>query len=118
MSVGQAIPDTTGRRQSSRLRLAISARLITTWGEYPVRLDNLSETGAHISRPKTEAFMRCVLKWLGHEAWGELVWMKGGYCGIRFDTPLPEDVVAATRARPAELPEGWKLPTPSRVRRI
>jgi hypothetical protein len=116
--VGQAIADTTGRRRAQRLRLAIDARLITTWGEYPVRLDNLSETGAHISRPKQDKFGRCVLKWLGFEAWGELVWMRGGYCGIRFEKPLPEDVVAATRAQPARLPESWKLPTPSRMRRV
>ena len=116
--MAQAIPNTTGRRRAPRLRLAIDARLITTWGEYPVRLDNLSETGAHISRPQHERFARCVLQWLGFEAWGEMVWVRGGYCGIRFDKPLPEDWVDATRARPAELPEGWKLPTPSRMRSV
>lgn len=116
--MGQALPETTGRRRAPRLRLAIDARLITTWGEYPVRLDNLSETGAHISRPQQDAFGRCVLKWLGFETWGEMVWVRGGYCGIHFDKPLPEDWVSATRATPAALPEGWKLPTPSRVRRI
>ena len=116
--MGQAIPETSGRRRAPRLRLAIDARLITTWGEYTVRLDNLSQSGAHVSRPKDEKFGPCVLKWLGFEALGELVWIRGGYCGIRFDKPLTEDWIAATRARPAELPEGWKLPTPSRVRRI
>lgn len=116
--MGQAIPSETGRRRAARLRLAIDARLITTWGEYPVRLDNLSDTGAHVSRPKSDAFGRCVLKWLDYETWGEMVWARGGYCGIRFDRPLPEDWVRTTRAMPAALPEGWKLPTPSRVRRI
>jgi hypothetical protein len=116
--VGQAIPDKAGRRRAARLRLAIDARLVTTWGEYPVRLDNLSETGAHVSRPKKDRFGPCVLQWLGYEALGEMVWMRGGYCGIRFDKPLPDEWVTATRAKPAQLPEGWKLPTPSRVRRI
>ena len=63
--MGQAILPEIGRRRSPRLRLAIDARLITTWGEYPVRLDNLSSTGAHVSRPQSEKFGRCVLKWLG-----------------------------------------------------
>jgi len=116
--VGQPEKSTTGRRATQRLRLAIDARMITTFGEYSVRLDNLSQTGAHVSRPKQEGFTRCVLKWLGFEAWGEMVWMRGGYCGIRFEKPLPADVVAETRARPAELPQGWKLPTPSKLRRI
>ncbi|MEO7551045.1 MAG: hypothetical protein ABIT09_07890 [Croceibacterium sp.] len=100
------------------MRLAIDARLITTHGDFPVRLDNLSGTGALVSRPKQDVFTACVLKWLGLEAWGQLVWMRGGYCGIRFDRPLPPEWVESTRAVPAELPEGWKLATPSRVRRI
>ena len=116
--MGQALPETIGRRLEPRLRLAIDARLITTWGEYPVRLDNLSRTGAHVSRPKQDAFTRCVLKWLRFEAWGEMVWLRGGYCGIRFDKALPYEWVSETRATPSALPEEWKLPTPSRVRRI
>ena len=116
--MGQALPGTVGRRRAPRLRLAIDARLITTHGEYLVRLDNLSATGAHISRPKQDEFTACVLKWLGFEAWGQMVWMRGGYCGVRFERPLPDAWVEATRAVPADLPEAWKLPTPSRVRRI
>jgi hypothetical protein len=118
MRVGQALPDNVGRRVAPRLRLAISARLITNFGEYPVRLDNLSATGAHISRPKDERFSRCVLKWLRFEAWGELVWLRGGYCGIRFEKPLPEVWVLETREHTPLLPEGWKLPVASRVRSI
>src|SRR5690349_17031905 len=112
------MPKATGRRHASRLRLAIDARLITTHGEYPVRLDNLSTSGAHISRPRQDQFTACVLKWLDHEAWGHMVWFRGGYCGIRFDPPIAEEVVMATRAVPAMLPDSWKLPVPSRVRRI
>lgn len=116
--MGQTIPGQTGRRQAQRLRLAIDARLITLQGEYPVRLDNLSETGAHVSRPKEETFTRCVLKWLGFEAWGQMVWHRGGYCGITFDKPISAQWVLETREHTPVLPEGWKLPTPSRVRRI
>ena len=47
-----------------------------------------------------------------------MVWVRGGYCGIRFDEVLPESWVSATRARPAALPEVWKLRSESRVRRI
>src|SRR6476646_6214583 len=98
-----------GRREHPRLRLAIDARLITTWGDYRVRLDNLSQAGAHISRPKDELFARCVLKWLQFEAWGSLVWRRGGYCGIRFDKPIPSQWIDASRAE-AKIPDGWKLP--------
>ena len=110
--------ENVGRRRAQRLRLAIDARLITLQGEYPVRLDNLSETGAHVSRPKQETFTRCVLKWLDFEAWGHMVWLRGGYCGITFDKRLPADWVLQTREHTPVLPEGWKLPVPSRVRRI
>lgn len=116
--MGQVIPDTTGRRQAQRLRLAIDARLITTFGESTVRLDNLSETGAHVSRPKADPAGPCVLRWLGFETFGEVLWLRGGYCGIRFDTPLPESWVMETRKHTPDVPEGWKLPAPSRVRRI
>lgn len=107
-----------GRRQHPRLRLAIEARLITTWGQYLVRLENLSLTGAHVSRPRTEKFGRCVLKWYEYETWGELVWMRGTYCGIRFDRELPEKLVIQTRSRATDIPEIWKLPTLSRLRSI
>ena len=116
--MGQSIPDLTGRRRAQRLRLAIEARLTTTFGDSRVRLENLSETGAHMTRPKEASTGQCLLRWLGFESFGEIVWLRGGYCGIRFDTPLPESWVMQTREHAPDVPEAWKLPTPSRVRRI
>jgi len=113
------MPDTNlGRRAHPRLRLAIGARLITHHGTYAVRLDNLSVTGAHLSRPNVEDFTGCVLRWLGFEALGEKVWQRGAYCGIRFDQPLPESWIAETRKQVPIIPDGWLLPVPSRVRRL
>lgn len=105
-----------GRRKHPRLRLGISARLITTGAEYAVRLDNLSATGAFLSGRRQQSFKRCVLKWLEYEAWGALVWGHGGYCGVCFESPLPEEWIANTREQSPHIPEEWKLPTSSRVR--
>lgn len=108
-----------GRRSSPRLRVILEGRLITHRGSYAVRIDNLSQTGAHLSRTRIDDdATRCVLQWLGHEALGEVVWVKGAYCGVRFDKPLPEQVVLDTREQYPDVPEVLKLPTPSRVRRI
>jgi hypothetical protein len=118
MIPNSSIDDKIGRREHPRLRLAIDARLITTGGEYPVRLDNLSQSGAHISRPRVDSFERCVLKWLDYEAWGTMVWARSGYCGVRFEPPLPDGWVLDTRNRTTTFPEGWKSPTPRRLRSI
>ena len=98
-----------GRRRQPRLRLGINARLITNLGQYPVRLDNLSRGGAHIWRARNEHFSKCLLRWLDFEAWADLVWDSGGYCGIRFEKPIPERWIMESREH-ACLPEDWKLP--------
>src|SRR5438132_437543 len=90
-------PDGIGRRQRPRLRLAINASLITTLGQYRVRLDNLSREGAHLWRPCSERFDRCLLRWLDFEAWGEVVWSREGHCGIRFEKPIPDRWVMESR---------------------
>ena len=118
MSAPRPQDTTHGRRQSSRLRLVLEGRLITHRGSYPVRIDNLSREGAHLSRARQDDFTRCVLQWLGHEAMGQAVWMKDGYCGVLFDKPLAEAVILATRGQFPDVPEALKLPTPSRVRRV
>lgn len=108
-----------GRRSISRLRLILEGRLITHRGSYAVRIDNLSQTGAHLSRTRIDDDApRCVLQWLGHEAMGEVMWVKGAYCGVKFDKPLSEHVVLETREQYPDVPEVLKLSTPSRVRRI
>src|SRR4051794_19507689 len=99
-----------GRRSFPRLRLEIPARLITHHGSYPTRLDNLSETGAHLSVARPERFTQCVPRWLSFEAMGKLVWMRAGYCGISFDRPLAEEWVYQTRTEAPNVPEGLKLP--------
>src|SRR5690349_572260 len=107
--------DDLGRRKLSRLRLSGAGRLISFHGSEGVRLDNLSLTGAHLSRRNSERFSECVLRWLEFEAMGREVWAKGPYCGVKFDKPISEDWLMETRRSMPDVPEGLKLPVPSRL---
>lgn len=112
----KSLEDNLGRRRSSRLRLAGPGRLIAHHGVEGVRLDNLSLTGAHLSRRSTEQFTECILRWLDFEAMGRVVWFDGHYCGMKFHSPLPEAWLVETRSQLPDVPECLKLPVPSRLR--
>jgi len=107
-----------GRRLSPRLRLIAKARLITRSGIASVTIDNISETGAHLTRPGAEPFTLCVLEWLGHELLGEMVWAQPGHCGIRFDSSLTADVILKIKQRFPEIAESSKLPVPDHTRTV
>jgi hypothetical protein len=38
-----------------------------------------------------------VLSWAQHEAFGKIVWVKDGLCGIAFDRPISAQSLVATR---------------------
>ena len=111
-------PKLRGRRSYPRLRLDCDARLISRHGTWPVRLHNLSSTGAHISCTTTEQPSWCVLKWLNYEAMADVVWVRGKFMGLQFDAPIPDDWVLGTRERAPDVPEASKLPVHRHLRTV
>lgn len=96
-----------GRRDRSRLRVRLPAKLETRIETSRVILADLSTTGARVlaedlPRIGTEA----VLHWDKYEAFGEVVWAEGVHCGIIFFDPIAEQDVLATR----ELDDAARLP--------
>jgi PilZ domain len=89
----------TGRRRHSRLRVCLTARLITLGGTLPITLLNLSFTGARISlgTASVQRGASAVLTWSGFEAFCKVAWVQGGHCGLDFDEPLRPDMLIATR---------------------
>ncbi|TCM17866.1 PilZ domain-containing protein [Novosphingobium sp. PhB165] len=87
-----------GRRGRSRLRVRLTARVITRTQTKPAVLADLSLTGARIA---TEAELKpgaeVVLEWGRFEAFGEVVWCRGQYCGIAFFDMIPTATLIATR---------------------
>lgn len=76
------------RRQASRFRLGMSARLITLERHLDVVLEDLSEGGAKITLPEPHTFPVCVLKWMDHHAFAEVRWMNGRVVGLQFPSPI------------------------------
>ncbi|WP_228242367.1 PilZ domain-containing protein [Porphyrobacter sp. GA68] len=96
--------DILHRRAHPRLRLGVEARLIGLDGTQDVILQDLSCTGAKLLLERAEHISQGVLRWMDFEAFGDVTWRKGRWCGIAFDELLPEDVLHATRqAAPALL---------------
>lgn len=87
-----------GRRGRSRLRVRLAARIITRTETKPAILADLSLTGAKVA---TEAMLKLggevVLEWGKFEAFGEVVWIRGQYCGISFFDMIAPAVLIATR---------------------
>jgi hypothetical protein len=90
---------TIGRRSQSRLRVFLPARLETLSGTKSVFLADLSTIGAKLSLPEDWCPSgTAVLSWTDHEALGRVVWVKGKWCGVYFEEPLPIQVLVGTRA--------------------
>jgi len=89
-----------GRRGRSRLRLRLPARLTTVSATTPVILLDLSLTGAKITAPQAaKTGQQCFVNWEGHEAFGTLVWVRSGMCGIAFDRAITPAQLIETRDR-------------------
>ena len=93
----------SGRRHFERLRLNIPARLTTFDGTFVVVLNNLSRTGAYLTRPRTDPISQGVLEWLGYEVFGDIIWHRLGHCGMQFEAAIDEEWVNRTRALSSNL---------------
>ena len=96
-------PSTRGRRRYGRLRLRLRAKLITIHGTTNGILVDLSLTGARVRVAKAvPGSGDAMLQWggqggEGHEAFGMIVWVHDGECGVLFDEPLPEAILLGMR---------------------
>jgi len=88
----------SGRRRHSRLRTRLPAQLMTLTDTWQVTMFDLSFFGARVA---IDGFVRpggeVVLCWSGFEAFANVAWCSGGYCGLVFEEPLPGKVLIATR---------------------
>ena len=87
-----------GKRITSRLRIRLTAKLISTIETLSVELCDLSYFGARLTcrtppLPGTEV----VLQWDRFEAFGVVVWSSPNSSGIRFYDPIEPSVLIATR---------------------
>jgi hypothetical protein len=92
------------RRAHARLRLGVMARLLTLEGEQWVTLVDLSQSGARVVLGNSGKVSGGLLRWLGYEAFGDLVWQFGDELALQFDEPIDAAWLIDTRRRaPAEL---------------
>ena len=87
-----------GRRSRNRLRARLPAKIVTLNGTSTTVLLDLSQTGARFrASDGMVSGQQAVLSWARFEAFGILVWVEGGLCGIAFEEPLGPDVLFETR---------------------
>lgn len=86
------------RRESSRLRLGIDARFEGLDGTQLVILHDLSATGAKVLLQYDRPISKGILIWMDYEAFGDLAWRRGRWCGIHFDEAISEEWLFNTRA--------------------
>ena len=95
-----AVPGTEAhRRQHARLRLGMPARLETLEGQQPVRLVDLSQSGAQVVLEHPHEVRRAVLCWLDFEAFGIVAWREDDHVGLEFEELVPMDQLFETRQR-------------------
>jgi len=87
------------RRESSRLRVRLPARLITLSAQQSGILLDLSLTGCRVqtSRQPFAVGTQVVLTWGPFEEFGEVVWTHQDISGIAFYDPLRPEALIATR---------------------
>lgn len=87
-----------GRRGRSRLRVRLKASLTTVSATSWVVLHDLSLTGARVSAPPTiRTGQECILAWASHEAFGAVVWVRAGLCGLVFEQMISPSLLIHTR---------------------
>jgi hypothetical protein len=96
------------RRQSERCRVFLTAKLVTTTDERPIKLRDLSETGALVEGEKVPEQGTDVVLMRGEfEVFARIAWSDGKRAGVQFDAPVPTgEIFAQVKAAP-------KAPTPA-----
>ena len=79
------------------MQLCIPARLVAFDGNQRIQLDDLSASGARVRLLKPQAVSAGTLKWLGFEAFVQVVWQEGLRCGLGFEAAIPQEWLQETR---------------------
>lgn len=99
ISLDRILPE-VGKRITSRLRLRLAARVMTTAQSWPAELLDLSYFGGRLACDEPPLPGQDVLiEWGDFEAFGMVVWASLRTCGVRFYEPLKAPVLIATRDR-------------------
>ncbi len=97
ISFDQIMPE-VGKRVTSRLRLRLAARMMTTVEAWPAELLDLSYFGGRIAcDDPPQPGQDVLIEWGDFDAFGMVVWASLRTCGVRFYEPLKAQVLIATR---------------------
>lgn len=116
------VSDVRERRTVQRYSVDCPATLKMTGGLRDGRLSDLSEKGARLETAEPPAKGSSgLLQWLDQEHFGTIVWTKDGSCGISFERPIGEDIVARSgelvEIEAGPVAQFGKIPVASRGRR-
>src|SRR5690349_18734216 len=85
------------RRATLRTKVECPAQLHLSGGMRPVTMIDLSEQGAKLQTDNPpKPGVAGLLKWGPHEAFGQVMWVTGDSCGIKFDRAIARGVVLET----------------------
>ncbi|MGX7953368.1 PilZ domain-containing protein [Tsuneonella sp. HG249] len=87
------VEELIGRRESTRHRVDLSARFVSSQVSLRVQLEDISTTGACIRLKCPRKLEAGRLFWLNSKAFGRIIWQNDLRCGVAFDEPLRDDVV-------------------------
>ncbi len=89
------------RRDHARAQVSRTVRLHLPSGIRGGYLLDLSRSGAKLEMsPLPAVGSPALLQWDEFEAFGEIVWVRGETCGVRFDRLLAEEAVDGTAEKP------------------
>ena len=95
--------------------MLLSAKLITTTHEQPVKIRDISSRGALVEGQRLPAEGRDLIVRRGSiEIFGRIAWMDGDRCGLEFDGEMSERELAAFTCGPLQIDA---LPPQQRCRR-
>lgn len=104
------VDDAGNRRGADRVRLLLSARLVTTCDEFAVTLRDISTSGAMVEAARLPGCGVDVLLKRGElEIFSTIMWVQDRRAGLEFETPLGVEEFVTKFARTAWAP---RIPVP------
>lgn len=100
MTFGKRLDGPGGHRCAARRPVLLRAALHTLTASRPVTLFDVSRTGARLGMPQPlKSGEQVWLTITPSELFATVVWTEADQCGIRFDEPLGDAVLADLQAR-------------------
>lgn len=92
------LPDRHDKRVAGRATVTLPGNLDTTAARHMVTLVDVSAIGAHLSGTQLPQVGHFVQLKIGNAiAYGTVIWQRDEGCGVRFDAPLAEEMIASFR---------------------